>query len=185
MRQQRRTGSAVEREDWINRDVQTNSTHEEEQHGGGEAARAGGLSAASATAARVGGLIILTVFGVERLKPAMAMIDDGLKFNQNGARGVFRGGKQANQSSCPSILPLIRSCFFLGTRPLLTATRHSSLSHQHLAPLPPSSSVRPSFPRHLLLHASTTSHMTPTPPILSDISHDPMKRNIKALHQPV
>lgn len=66
MRQQRRTGSAVAREDWINRDVQTNSTHEEEQHGGGEAARAGGfgLSAASATAARVGGLIILTVFGV-------------------------------------------------------------------------------------------------------------------------
>lgn len=99
---------------------------------------------------------------LERLKPAMAMIDDRLKFNQNGARSVFG---EVNRLISQAVLPSSLSfapCFFLSTRPLWTPMRHSSLSHQHLAPLPPSSSARPSFPRHLLLHASTTSHMTHT-----------------------
>ena len=79
-----------------------------------------------------------------RFKLAMAMINERLNFNQNGAWSIFR---EVNRliSHAPSILPLILPYYFLGTWPLLTLAHHSSLSHQHLTLLLPSSTVYPSF----------------------------------------
>lgn len=84
--------------------------------------------------AQFGGLIVLTasaVSGSERLESALAMIDERANFNQNGARGVFRGGKQINQSTRPSILP--------SRSPLLP---FSPPAAQFLSPTPPGPTSR-------------------------------------------
>lgn len=113
------------------------------------------------------GLIVLTasaVPGSERLESALAMIDERVNFNQNGACGVFRGGKQINQSTRPSIL---------------LSRLLPPIPHHHHHPLPPSHDQyftgRGRFIR--LLPISTSS--SPPPAIRSSISIPCLLRELR------
>lgn len=99
-----------------------------------------------------------------RFRTAMAMIDERLNFNQNGARSIFREvNRLISQPLLPSSLPFL-SYSFLSTWPLLTLAHHLSLSHQHLDLLLPYSTICPSFPPILLHFSSTSQGNRPPPP---------------------
>lgn len=96
-----------------------------------------------------------------RFKPAMAMIDERLNFNQNGARSIFR---EVNRLISQALLPSS-----LSFSPTLSSA-HDHFWHWHAIRLFPISTSPCSFsppppPYFLptLLHISTTSQRNKTP----------------------
>lgn len=123
------------------------------------------------------------VFGVgtsKWFKPAIAMIDERLNFNQNGACSVFgEVNRLISQPVLPSSLSFAAALFFsLSTWPLhTTLTRHPSPFHRHLSPalFSPPLPYGPQFPSPL---ASSLTWRLPnsllhTPPPTYTISNSP------------
>lgn len=121
-----------------------------------------------------------------RFKPAMVMIDERLNFNQNGARSIFR---EVNRLISQALLPSSLSFY-----PILSSA-HDHFWHWHTIRLFPISTLPPPpcglhfLPTLLHISAISQRKRQPAPPplqpILSGISHDDVKENIKALRQPI